>query len=499
VVIPLATDYSRAIDHWSISNGSNINTFVKPYSPSQFPSARLLDSLLIFGKNKPREARGWLKRKWSYENFIAIDTGNFKMYIDPLFNLEVSHDFTNKSDYYINTRGIRLMGSIDNNLFFETQFYENQAIFPTYLTDYIISSTIVPGMASTGYGALRTYRGHTIDFGYVSGIIGFKLNKYFDFRVGQGKNFIGDGYRSLLLSDNSFNYPLIQATFGFKKLQYTRIMAVFLYDRLPENKFGARQKRLGSFNILTYMPFDWVHVSLFEGSVWNYPNSKKHITIDYNYFNPFIFANSAISQTQCRSVGGLGLKFNIVKHLQLYSQMAFYGHSIIYSKISFASQLGVKLFLNNFYCQTEFNYSPPEMYTSADSSFNYSNYNQALAHPLGTNFSELVIMSQYNYNNFKFCIEISGVKYGIHSNVLTISGPYKVTDIVYSTPFIGLGQETKALNIHSSVSYLLNPTSNRRVECGYNFRNANVDGSIKQSGYFYIAFKTDLSNGFWGF
>ena len=41
------------------------------------------------------------------------------------------------------------------------------------------------------------------------------------------KTFYKDGYRSLLLSDNSFNYPFLRLQSNFGKFQYTNLYCEF--------------------------------------------------------------------------------------------------------------------------------------------------------------------------------------------------------------------------------------------------------------------------------
>ena len=41
-------------------------------------------------------------------------------------------------------------------------------------------------------------------------LIAYRPNKIFTFLGGYGKNFFGEGYRSLLLSDNASNYPFLK-------------------------------------------------------------------------------------------------------------------------------------------------------------------------------------------------------------------------------------------------------------------------------------------------
>ena len=42
-------------------------------------------------------------------------------------------------------------------------------------------------------------------------------------QFGTAKNFIGDGYRSLILSDNSFNYPFLKVNTTVGIFQYTNL------------------------------------------------------------------------------------------------------------------------------------------------------------------------------------------------------------------------------------------------------------------------------------
>ena len=58
-----------------------------------------------------------------------------------------------------------------------------------------------------------------------SGYVIYRPNNMFTLQFGHGKHFIGNGYRSLLLSDNSFNYPFLRIQTTFGKIQYTNLYA----------------------------------------------------------------------------------------------------------------------------------------------------------------------------------------------------------------------------------------------------------------------------------
>jgi hypothetical protein len=508
--IPLEQDYTRALDNYSISTGTANFTSVKPFNYSIWTTdSAAIDSVLRFNINKPKNNPGWLLRKWRYENFLMVDTGLFRIALDPVFNLQFANDRKSGKNYTINTRGIRLYGSIDNKLFFESSFYENQANFPTYLNDYILSSRVVPGQASSGYGAidtsgnfkgaLRTFKPGSIDFGYATGSILLRFNKHWEFSLGNGKFFIGDGYRSLLLSDNAFNMPFLKATATYGKFQYTRIMAILLSDTLPKIQNTAKEKRLAGFNILSYSPTQWFHALLFEGTVWQYPNEKEGIKMDYSYYNPVILVNSVINGTRCNSIVGGNVNFNLFKTIQIYGQVAF--DKLENTEVAY--QAGFKYFnvfgIPRLYFQGEYNYSPKNFGYSSIKALNYSQLNQPLAHPIGNNFREFVTKLNYNIHCWQFNFQVNKALYGNNDALLTKSKSNYIHDYVYSTPFIGNGPYTNLTYASFSSAYLLNPTSNRKIEAGFIYRNALIDGAAKQMNFFYVAFKTSLSNLYYDF
>ena len=507
--IPIEHDYIRAIDNYSISKGEGTFTSIKPLNYGLFLDSFAVDSELKFSIKSPLEKKGWLLRKWRYENFLLIDTGNFKIAIDPIFNLQISSDRKSGKNYLVNTRGVRLFGSIDNKLFFESSFYENQATFPSYLNDYILSSRIVPGQASTGYGvmntdgnfkgALRTFKTGSIDYAYATGVILLRLNKHWDFSLGNGKFFVGEGYRSLLLSDNAFNMPFLKINTIYGKWQYTRIMAILLSDTLPESQNTTLEKRLAGFNMLSFAPNSSFSILLFEGTIWQYPNSKQKINFDYNYYNPVILINSALGNTRCNSIIGINLKLNLFKSAQIYGQAAF--DKLNTTKIAF--QTGLKYInafgLEKLYLQGEYNISPSEFYTSGIQTLNYSQLNQPLAHPIGNNFKELILIANYNYKCWQFNAQMNKTYYGNKGIQLPEKKSKYLNDFAYSTPYIGNGAFTNLIYLNFNTSYLINASSNRKIEAGFIRRNALIEGNSRQMNLFYLAFKTSLSNFYYDF
>ena len=99
-------------------------------------------------------------------------------------------------------------------------------VLPDYLEGYVRNNeNVVPGQGMAKYNLL--YQESIMDFYYATGYINYDVNKFFDVQLGHGKHFIGDGYRSMILSDNSFNYPYLKITTDVWKFKYVNLFSYF--------------------------------------------------------------------------------------------------------------------------------------------------------------------------------------------------------------------------------------------------------------------------------
>jgi hypothetical protein len=497
VLVPLAVDYSRTIENWAIVNKISIPSFTKPAAMQFLNNSVNTDSLFGFGISKPTGKKSWFIRKLCFENLLKEDTSDFSIAVDPVFDLQFERDPNSGKKWYTNTRGIRIFGNAGNKLFFESSFYENQATLSTYLNDYANSSMVIPGQ-----GYVRKFG--ALDYSSATGSLYFHVGNHFEFSLGHGKFFIGDGYRSLFLSDNSFNYPYFRTTINFLNFQYTRIMAVLMGDSTPVNPVGAREKKLAGFNILTYMPEYWFQISFFEGTIWKYPDRKKNINFDANYLNPVILLNSVLTAADCKSVAGTGIKINILKRFQIYNQSAFdrttSGEN---SGLHFSWQAGVKYFkafeLNNLYLQAEYNTSQKDAYENASYLLNYSHFYQPLAHPFGTNFKEWIVILNYSLKKWQFNSQFNFAKYGNDSLNTISNNTAGIQEYKFLVPFMGNGQLSKLFYNDIKLAYLINPKTNMKIEAGCINRNATFSGNKHSLTFFYISFKTSLTNWYYDF
>src|SRR5690606_5124721 len=103
---------------------------------------------------------------------------------------------------------------------FYGNFFENQGVFPRYLDEYIQESMVVPGQAMS-----KKRDQMKKDWMYATANLTYDFSDYLQVTLAYDKNHIGDGYRSMLLSDFSSNYAHLKLAGTVGNVQYTSIWA----------------------------------------------------------------------------------------------------------------------------------------------------------------------------------------------------------------------------------------------------------------------------------
>ena len=160
------------------------------------------DSLIFRDLKRPQEPMNIWKRiihddifKWEFKGDEPITIA-----VNPYFNFELGKEQEEGKNIWVNTRGLTLEGKLGKKLAFYSAIYENQAVFPQYIDEFIDTRGVVPGQ-----GRAKTFGDNGWDYSQSSGYLSYNAGKWVNMTLGYGKNFIGDGYRSLLLSDNSYS------------------------------------------------------------------------------------------------------------------------------------------------------------------------------------------------------------------------------------------------------------------------------------------------------
>ena len=460
-------------------------------------------------------------RKIFNENFLELTHTDYQsgwprkfiLHASPLFHFQGGVDLadTSREKLIMNSRGLLIKGNIDKKFYFESVFLENQATLPKYLDDFAQSKLVIPGA-----GRWKKFKTNGYDFAFASGFIAYHVNKHFTFQLGHGKHHLGSGYRSLLLSDNSFNYPYLRLNTSWwnGRIQYTSIYAVLmnLTSGNVSTPIGTEplfQKKPAAFHHLSINVNKLLNFSFFQSIIWNKADVANKINISPAYFNPLIFSNLLLFglQEQKNIMAGADVQFKPIKNLIIFGQFALDETGKRYSiSNKYGWQVGFKYFdvfgLKNLYVSAEINTVRPFTYSSTDAGQSYSHYNQPLAHPLGANFRELVGIVNYNFRRIYLSMKLNVTEQG-----LDLGSNYG-QDIFKSdyAPALntqsqnqGISCETKIIDMR--LGYLFNPKYNLTIFAGSLLREKNIaitDGKDKTK-LFYLGIKTSLFNNYWDF
>jgi hypothetical protein len=220
------------------------------------------------------------------KHLIEVKGSNYYLTISPVVDLQLGRDRedTNDRKLFQNTRGIFIEGDLLKNFSFSTSIFENQARFSNYESSYYSSvgelypnqsngkyttqNAVIPGSART-----KPFNVDGFDYAYATGNIIYRPHRAVTLSAGNTQHFIGDGYRSLLLSDNSVPAPFLRGTFRLSEkfsFNYLRMRLFNLMRRPASTTVEAYyETKAYSVNYLTFNPGPKFSVSLFEGIVWS--------------------------------------------------------------------------------------------------------------------------------------------------------------------------------------------------------------------------------------
>jgi hypothetical protein len=493
-----------AFDYWSISKpNTSFHSAFKPYLSSSFATAT--DSVIPF-------------KTYAFKNFFLSKTVNEKpqnknwlhFQIHPILDIEAGLDLLTQKPVMSGLGGIHLKTNINNDFTFAATLYGGKTSLPFFIDTTLASQKILPE-SGQAYG--NNQQGYTFfDYtGYVS--YSPKNNKVFNFQLGRDKHFIGDGYRSLLLSDFAPAYPYFRINTNIWRIQYN-VWYTLMYDVSTAN--GLRKNfnnKYGTFHYLSYNIARGFNVGLFENIVWRGTDTNQVRTFEVNYLNPIIFF-----RPQEYSVGspdnsfiGLNVNLTLLKTLKLYGQIGldeFFLKEIRARRGWWANkqayQLGAK-YINAFgvkglKLQAEYNLVRPYTYTHGLVDQNYGHYGQALAHPLGANFKEVLGFVTYRKNKWELGWQgmyaiVGKDSASNRSNVgQNIFLSYNTRTSEYGN-YTTQGVRTTVLQSRLKYTWYLIPDMNMRLEIGYIQRSEkNSKGFVLENPFIYLGFKTSFWN-----
>ena len=399
-------------------------------------------------------------------NLYEVHTPDFDLVLNPVFQYTISKESDNDQHLFLNSRGLTLRGRIAKKIGFSTYLTDNQERSPSYVQQFITERSAVPGAGF--YKPFKAAGG--VDYFDARGHITFNVTRYIDIQFGYDKNFIGNGHRSMFLSDFGNNNLFLKLNTRIWRINYQNLFMELQTAHIPggDRLIG---KKYAAMHHLDVAVTKWLNIGVFEGVIFG-----RRDRFDFGYLNPIIFYRSIEQQNGSfdNSIVGLDAKANFAKSFQVYGQFAL--DEFVLSEIKknrgwwankWAIQLGAKYIdafgIKNLDLQLEHNRVRPFTYSHRDSVANYTHYNQPMAHPLMANFQEFIGILRYQpipklyvtgkLIGYRQGRDSSAISYG--SNIfLPNTEPYRVSDFGFN---IGSGWLTDVFYGSLLLSYELRP------------------------------------------
>ncbi len=421
----------------------------------------------------------WFTEVLFKTHLVNIKGKNFHIKATPVFDLSIGKDILDTNRFlFQNTRGLHIEVDLFKNFTFTTSVYENQSRHNSYETQYYQSvgeryyssngyykdNAVIPGFART-----KPFKGNGFDYGVAFGEINYQPHKSIFVAAGNGQRFIGDGYRSILYSDNSIVSPFLQVSYDVNpqlKIFNYRSKLTNLLRRPDAITVEANyEPKLSSINYISLQATEKWNIALFEGIMYSKGDSVHTQHVHPLYYNPVPILGALLAKnTFANAIIGLNTSYQF-KQIHVYGQFAVNPQTK-----GTGAQLGARYYpltgQHFLMLQLEGNLTT-NLYRSENPRLNFSNFNLPIAHIKGDRIKEIILRASYEYK--RIFIELKSILYGYSS--------YSPTALL---PLYEYGREQNGWQ------------NNTQIEFGYRFNrkvNFNVFGSFGN-----VLIRTDITN-----
>ncbi len=374
------------------------------------------------------------------------------------------------------------------------QFYEaDQA--------YIDSTGLIPH-----YDRYLSHNGNFYLYQSLNFSVSWTPIEYITVRIGKDRQFWGDGYRSLYLSDNAYSYPFLQTIFKFWHVKY-----IFMTSRMSDYKldehFSTRHKKYTSMHTLSWNVTPKINLNLFEVIVWDAIDSISKRTFDINYLNPVIFFRPVEYSlgSPDNVLIGFGGKFNVWRENYLYGQFILDEFKLDEIRKGewwankYAFQIGLRSFWGErrpLMLQAEFNQIRPYTYTHYYPLQNFGHLVDALAHPMGANLREGLVIARWAFApNWSAHLKATYAVQGTDSVGKNFGGNIYKSNLTHGDAYgHTILQGVRAVTTYQElkVTRTIVPKWNMQVEAILSNRFYNRDEKTTNNFYFSVGLKTLL-------
>lgn len=332
-------------------------------------------------------------------NMLEVNKPSFYLAINPAVAVQhgVESDFDDA--VYFRSFGASARGLIGKSVAFNFQATFNDEMGPLAYRQFVARNQAIPG--ATNFTAKSNGTGFT--YADIRGSLNFKVTKYINIQAGRDQQFIGNGYRSLMLSNFSAPHNFVKLNTRIWKLNYTNLF-MQLNNAADVNFNKQVTPKYASMHHLSVNATKWLTLGVFEGIIFG---RSKHY--DFSYLQPMIFLRSMEQQNGSPDNANIGadVKVNIAGRGQFYAALMldefkkdelvgarrfWWGNKqAIQAGFKYINAFGIK----NLDLQGEFNQIRPYMYQFRDTAGSYAHALQPLAHPLGANLREFAGILRY--------------------------------------------------------------------------------------------------------
>jgi hypothetical protein len=493
------------------SNMTLDRDFLQPFqSDFNDVSCNVFTSIMPYDKEKTEDATRH-DSVAKYNDFIfkngdhLFTDGLLEATIFPLAGGSTGYDAYGKTAIYDYSGGLHLDGKLGKKFSFSGNYLGGDIVGASFIDSIIKRYKVVPGV---GYAYGSPSKGYS--YQYWDGYLSYNLNNNFNLQIGKGKQFWGDGYRSLFLSDVSTSYPYFKITVNIWKIQFVSLATVMQDAETPTGLTESFYTKYSSFQYLSWNASPRFNFSIFEAITYDGDSGKNVRGPDPGYLNPVLFYQSENYNIGDPDKSNLGAAFKIkvARHEQFYGQLLideFKLQNVIHHNGWWANKQGVQagfkafdLFkLKNLSFQTEIDYVRPYTYTARDPLQNYSNFNQPLADPEGANFIESASFLTYYHKNFLIQGSLVAYYYGGDKNGSdygeNIFINYNDHPNNYGN-YVGQGVSIYLATAGIKSDFIISPLMNLKAELGIYEIIDKVGASETSEPYITLGVKTSLGN-----
>ncbi len=432
-------------------------------------------------------------------DFINVNKNGFFLAANPVLSFQgIYENDKPRKTLFNTTQGAEIRGRIKDYAGFYFYVANNYEEPVSYANDWINKWGAIPGA-----GHFRR-SGNGYQYLQIRGYADIPLIRdHISITLGYDRHFIGDGIRSLFLSDFADGAAFARINTRIWKLNYQNLYMV-LKPQSFANEAPSTGHKYATAHYLSLNLTRWLNIGLFEMVTFS-----RNDRYEFGYLNPIIFYRAI--ERGMGSPDKVALGFNakaiVLRHLSLYTQLLineftskelFAGNGYWANK--WGVQFGAKYFdaftISNLDLQGEVNVVRPYTYThyaslSDDGISNNTHYNQPLAHPLGAGFAEVIGNVYYQPMagltiNARAMYYRQGIDTGMSNNGSNIFLDYNTRGSDYGVKLIN-GPQADCMLFSLNASYELRPRL--YFDIGGTYRNYKVQDNIlpEQSSLFFNA------------